>query len=456
MLALLLLIVAVGIGYVVYNSELNKESKYRFKLGLDLNGGMHLVYKADVSEIKSDSVADALSSLRDVIEKRINVFGVTEPIIQIEQGGMVAGNDEKRLIVELPGMTDVEKAISFIGKTPLLEFKLRDEAIEKELNDVQAATSTDATIRATKLAELYPKLYIASGLTGKYVDRADLQFDSTTREPRVGLTFSSEGADLFAKITKENVGKVLAIYLDNTMISEPVIKQEITGGKAEISGNFKLTEAKELVRNLNFGALPVPIELIATQTIGASLGAEALHASVKAGIWAFLIIALFLMVWYRLPGFWASVSLAVYVVLNLAIFKLFGVTLTAAGIAAFILSLGMAVDANILIFERMKEELARGKTLEDAIKEGFARAWLSIRDSNLSSIITAVILFTFASTPIIKGFALVFFLGVVISMFTAVTVSRTLLVSTRLGSGSVARFLYSCGLHTGAEKPIKN
>jgi protein-export membrane protein SecD len=261
------------------------------------------------------------------------------------------------------------------------------------------------------------------------------------------LALNKEGEAIFAKLTKDNVGRVLAIFLDGAPISTPVIRQEITGGKAQISGGFTPLEAKELVRNLNYGALPVPIELVSTQTVGATLGDEATEAGVRAGLWSFLIIGIFLVLWYRLPGLLATLALAVYVALNLALFKLIPVTLTAAGIAGFILSLGMAVDANILIFERMKEELRRGRVLSDAIQEGFHRAWTSIRDSNISSIITAIILYYFASTPVIKGFALVFFIGVITSMFTAITASRTLLKALGAsGSGKVSRFLFSSGI----------
>ncbi|TSC55360.1 MAG: Preprotein translocase subunit SecD, partial [Parcubacteria group bacterium Greene0416_79] len=279
-----------------------------------------------------------------------------------------------------------------------------------------------------------------------FLAKSQLVFDQTTGEPLVLLNFNREGETLFAELTKANVGRILAIFLDGAPISTPVVRQEITGGKAQISGGFTPQEAKELVRNLNYGALPVPIELVSTQTIGATLGDEAVKAGIRAGMWSFFIIAAFLVLWYRLPGVVAVVALAFYAALNLALFKLIPVTLTAAGIAAFILSLGMAVDANILIFERLKEELRRGRVLHDAIQEGFHRAWTSIRDSNISSIITAVILYYFASTAVIKGFALVFFIGVVTSMFTAITASRTLLKAMGArGEGKMSRFLFNSG-----------
>ena len=261
----------------------------------------------------------------------------------------------------------------------------------------------------------------------------------------MGLQFNKNGGDLFAKITKENVDKTVAIYLDNSPISTPVVREEITNGKAEISGNFNPKEAKTLVGRLNSGALPVPIELIGTQSIGAPLGEKALAGGVKAGVIGLLLVALFLVIWYRLPGVIAVVALAIYVVIMLAIFKLIPITLTAAGIAGFILSVGMAVDANILVAERTKEELRRGREVSDAIREGFARAWFSIRDSNISSIITGVILFWFG-TSLVQGFALTFVLGVLISMFSAITVTRTFLFSLGVTKKNpLVSFLFSSG-----------
>ena len=428
-IALLVIIAAIGIGYFVYNTELG-DSDYAFKLGLDLNGGSHLVYQADVSEVAIGDVASSMDALRNVIERRINLFGVSEPLVQTESAGLVAGKAiAQKLIVELPGVADVDKAIEMIGKTPLLEFKLVRE-------DPPVAGTTTPTLTLTP-----------TGLTGRLLKRAALEFDQNLNEPQVLLTFTSEGKDLFAKITKENVGKVLGIFLDGQPLSLPVVREEIRDGSAVISGDFTPAEAKTLVRDLNYGALPVPIKLLSTQKIGASLGADAVKAGIKAGEISFLVIALFLILWYRLPGLIAIIALAIYIALNLAIFKLIPVTLTAAGITGFILSIGMAVDANILIFERLKEELRRGKTLANAIHEGFARAWTSIRDSNLSSIITAVILFWFASTSVIKGFALVFGIGVITSMLTAITVSRTLLFALGVkGENKITRFLFSCGI----------
>ncbi len=430
----ILILVAVGIAFFVY-----KTNKYPFKLGLDLNGGTELTYRADVSKIKSGSVGDAMSSLRDVIERRVNLFGVSEPVVQVENPGIISGTNENRLSVQLPGVTDINQAVALIGKTPQLEFMLvRPEAQNLTQQDLKNKTIAD--------------VFASTGLDGQYLNSAQLQFTNggggqITGQPIVAITFNSEGRDLFAKITQDNIGKVLAIFLDGQMISSPVIKDSITDGKAIISGQFTADQAKSLVRDLNYGALPVPIQLISTQTVGASLGQDAKTSGVKAGLVGFILIVAFLILWYRLPGFIASISLIIYIILSLAIFKLIPVTFTAAGIAGFILSIGMAVDANILIFERMKEELKRGKSVHDALHEGFSRAWLSIRDSNISSIITAVILF-WLGTSAIKGFALTLGLGVLISMFTAITVSRTFLFAIVPKTESrFKKFLFSNGLH---------
>jgi len=427
--AALLVIAAALVGYFSFKSGF-----FPYRLGLDLSGGSHLVYQADVSSVASGDIDDAMNALADDITHRINIFGVSEPVVQTETGGTV-GNTDYRLIVELPGVTDLTQAENMIGKTPQLDFMLVSSSSPKTVS----ASSTSATSSAAG--------FIATGLTGALVKSASVQYDPTTYQPYVSLNFNDQGATLFDNITKNNIGQRLAIFLDGALESAPTIQEEIPNGSAQITGNFTLDQAKSLVSDLNLGALPLPIALISTQTIGATLGSSALDAAIMAGIFAYIIISLFLIVWYRLPGLVASIALAIYTVLNLAIFKLIPVTLTAAGIAGFVLTLGMAVDANILIFERTKEELRRGRELPDAIKEGFHRAWLSIRDSNLSSIITAVILYYFASTPIVQGFALVFLIGVLVSMFTAITMTRTFLMALGVrGEHKVAKFLFGCGI----------
>jgi len=387
-----------------------------FRFGLDLVGGTELIYRADTSAV-SDK-AGAMDSLKEVIERRVNLFGVSEPLVQTEQGGIISGNRDDRLIVELPGVTDIEEAKALIGQTPVLEFHL----VEQEL-------------------------FVPTGLSGRFLKHASVGFNQTTGAAVVNLEFDEEGKKLFAQITKEHKSEVLAIILDGNLLSAPVIQDEITDGKALITGNFSPEQAKSLVRNLNYGALPVPITLLSSQTIGATLGEVALARGISAGLIGFVALSIFLIFWYRLPGLVSVVALISYIVLSLTIFKLIPVTLTAAGIAGFILSIGMAVDANVLIFERSKEELKKGKSIHDALHEGFHRAWASIRDSNIASIITALILF-WLGTSAVKGFALTLGIGVLISMFTAITVSRTFLFAIVPSNESkLKRFLFSNGLH---------
>ena len=455
--AFIILLLGFGIGFFVYKSEISHRllvernstaetiespkglAKLPFKLGLDLSGGTHLVYKADVSLLDATQVKDSMDSLRDVIERRVNIFGVSEPSIQIQNGGF-SNQGEERLIVDLPGVTDVSKAIEMIGQTPMLDFRTENP------NPTEAQTATvgpDGTVNLN--VDPYASQFVMTELTGRYLDKAILEFDQTTGEPVVGLQFDSEGSALFEKITKENVGKTVAIFLDGQPISTPTVNEAISGGKAQISGNFNPTEAKTLVGRLNSGALPVPINLISTQTIGPSLGEQATNAGVKAALIGFLTIALFLILWYRLPGLIAVIALSMYVIVMLAIFKIVPVTLTAAGIAGFIISIGIAVDANVLIFERIKEELRGGENVDGSIHHGFKRAWLSVRDSNISSIITAIILFWFG-TALIKGFALVFLIGVLVSLVSAISVTRLFLYTMNFKKKSkFTDFLFGSG-----------
>jgi len=435
-ISLILIVVVVLIGYFVYASQFTAGSyfsKFPFRLGLDLNGGTQLTYRADITKISSENLAGSMSSLRDVIERRVNIFGVSEPIVQTIDASAFSGVTEHRLVVELPGVTDIDKAVEMIGRTPVLEFKLMKKGL----------TEADFLKASTTLNELF----IETGLTGRLLSSSQLEFNQQTGEPIVGLIFNSEGKELFAKITRENVGSVLSIFLDGAAISSPVIREEIGEGRAQISGNFTPQEAKTLVRDLNYGALPVPVELVGTQTIGASLGQGALVASVQAGFIGFLILIAFMILWYRLPGVISALALVIYVIISLALFKLIPVTLTSAGLAGFILSIGMAVDANVLIFERMKEELKKGEKIDQAMKEGFHRAWLSIRDSNISSLITSAVLF-WVGTSAVKGFALTLGIGVVVSMLTAITISRTFLFAVSMKKENrLTRFLFSNGMH---------
>jgi len=433
-ISFLLILAGLGIAYFDAVNFLKPESflysrilSVPFKLGLDLQGGVHLTYKADLSAIKPAEAGDAMEGLRDVIERRVNAFGVGEPLVQLEK----SASGENRLIVELPGVTNVNEAIKMIGETPFLEFKTENPNADKLTEEEKKDSS---------------KVFVSSDLTGRYLKKAILDFNQTTFEPIISLEFNDEGGKLFAKMTKENVGKSIAIFLDGAPISVPNVREEITGGKAQITGQFTPQEAKLLVQRLNSGALPVPVSLISQQSVGPTLGEKFLAKGVMAGIYGMILVSLFLVLWYRLPGLAAVLALGLYTIIILALFKLIPVTLTAAGIAGFILSVGMAVDANILIFERMKEELKKGKNLQSAVSEGFSRAWLSIRDSNISSLITAGILF-WMGTSMIKGFALTLGVGILISMFSAITVSRTFLLAIGLnGESRIGKFLFGSGI----------
>lgn len=431
--AVLILIAAAAIGFFIWKTNA-PENRFAFKLGLDLSGGTHLVYDADTSKLPAGQIDESMNALQTVIERRINAFGVGEPVVQTEHAGAL-GTGNYRLVVELPGVTDVNEAIAMIGQTPTLEFKLL-----KVGTDVVAALPDGSP---------NPAAFEDTGLTGKYLSSAALQFgngSNTLGSPMVQVTFNPEGAKLFADITGKNVGRSLGIFLDGQLLSLPVLQEKIDSGSAVISGNFTPESAKQLATNLNLGALPVPITLASTETIGATLGDQAARAGVYAGLLGFLILCVFMILWYRVPGIVAVVSLVIYCILMLALFKLIPVVLTAAGIAGFILSVGLAVDANILIAERMKEEIGRGSSANEAIRDGFSRAWTAIRDSNIAHIIAAVILFWFG-TSLIKGFALVFGLGVIVSMLSAIVISRTFLLALGITTkGSVGRFLLRSGL----------
>ncbi len=394
-------------------AKIQKDLSYR--LGLDLQGGTRLVYRVNMKDIKLAERQDAFESARNIIERRINYLGVSEPSIQTVKVG-----DEYRIIVELPGMSNVTQAISLIGQTAQLSFweggaeaptsSPSGDLLKMSLTQILNNTSPQKT-----------------QLTGKDLKRASVVFDQTSGQPQVQLQFSDQGGKYFADITKRNVGKPVAIALDDQVVSAPVVQSEILNGTAVISGSFTSEVAKNLAIALNAGALPAPLEVIGQTSVGPSLGIASLHKSLFAALIGFGAIIFFMTYIYRKEGVLACIALLIYTIITLFVFKLIPVTLTLAGIAGFILSIGMAVDANILIFERMKEELRRGKPREVALKNGFARAWSSIRDSNITSIITCVILFYFGS-GIVRGFALTLFLGIIISMFSAITVTRNLLL----------------------------
>jgi len=535
---------AIFAGLVSYPKAVSKISpvynalnKAKINLGLDLQGGIHLEYKADVTQIESGKIGEAMEAVQDVIERRVNAFGVAEPIVYTTKSGT-----ENRLVVELAGVKDINQAKDMIKATPLLEFKEeKEEAVEKipeeelkkaneeakkkaqdllkkalagedfgelaknnsedpgskdnggeydfvkkgsfvpEYEDVifnknlkdgeiyKELVETDFGWHIIKRIEVKPastreddsstrgggegdsqefksahiliakkvnpepkKEFIPTGLSGKNLKNASVQFQNQgLSEPEVSLKFDDEGTKLFAEITKRNLQKQVAIYIDNQIISAPTVQAEITNGEAVITGNFSTEEAKDLVKRLNEGALPVPINLISQQSVEASLGQISLEKSLKAGMIGMILVIVFMLLYYRFLGLIASFSLIIYAGMMISIFKLsffspWQITLTLPGIAGFILSIGMAVDANILIFERTKEEIRRGRNVLGAIEEGFKRAWTSIRDGNMSSIITAFILMEMG-TGFVKGFAVTLIIGVLLSMFTAVVITRTIL-----------------------------
>lgn len=384
---------------------------FPIKLGLDLQGGAQLVLETKMDQIPAEDRDSALESAKEVIEKRVNLFGVSEAVVQTSKIG-----ETRRILVDLPGIKDASDAANLVGKTAQLEFR--------ELAD--ATPSAESTQSAT--------MDVPTGLTGADLKKAQVVFSQGgggDTGPQVSIEFNPEGSAKFAEITKRNIGKPLAIFLDDQFISAPTVQQEILGGSAVISGNFSTEEAKNLSIQLNAGALPVPIEIIEQRLIGPSLGAQSVKASIIAGVIGLLTVILYMAFYYGILGIIADVALIIYTLFVLAIFQtgLFlipPITLTLPGIAGFILSIGMAVDANILIFERIKEEKRWGKSNKTALDLGFNRAWVSIRDSNISSLITAGILYSMG-TGLIKGFAVTLAIGVLVSMFTAIFVTKTIL-----------------------------
>jgi len=485
---------------------LPKVSVPPFNLGLDLQGGAYLVYQADVKNIPEADRSDALNSARDVIERRVNTFGVSEPVVTVNRGI----NGDYQIIAELAGIKDVSLAIKTIGETPTLEFKEQDlsqraniqletASLTPVVDSIDSQSTSTASIKlattsqsnssssvdiVTDIASTSPLVATTNSnpsinwknteLTGKYLQHTSVQFNPNDGTPEVSLNFNAEGAKLFEEITARNIGKPVAIFLDGYLISSPTVNETITGGQAVISGHFNIEEAKMLVTRLNSGALPVPISLVSQKTVGASLGFQSINNSLKAGLVGLLLVSLFMILYYRLPGLLSVLSLLVYGLTVLAIFKMLPiwlafiiviimislifytfnelkifngtlavlfiligfllffyalkpVTLSLSGIAGFILSIGMAVDANILIFSRTREELRAGKSVTQAVDDGFKRAWPSIRDGNISTLITCLILMFFG-TSTIQGFGTTLFIGISISLFSAIVVTHTLFV----------------------------
>jgi preprotein translocase subunit SecD len=374
------------------------------KKGIDLAGGVHLVFEAQTQEIAEQDRKIALEAAKENISRRVNLFGLSEANVQTSRVG-----DSYRLIVELPGVKEVNQAIEMIGQTAQLQF----------LEPVDLA-SPSAGFKSTDL-------------TGEDLVKSQVQFDNNTGKPVVGLQFNPEGAKKFAEITARNIGQPVAIFLDNEPLTVPKVEEAITGGEAVINGNFTVESAKKLMVQLNAGALPVPIKIVEQRSVGASLGTESVVKSLRAGLIGLGMVIFFMAAYYGGLGVLADVGLVIYGLLTLAIYKLIPVTLTLPGIAGFLLSVGMAVDANILIFERMKEEMRAGKERKLAMELGFGRAWDSIRDANVCTIITSLVLlnplgWSFLNTSgMVRGFALTLLLGVLLSLFTGIVVTRTIL-----------------------------
>lgn len=376
------------------------------KKGLDLAGGARLVFSADMSQVNQTDRDLSLESLKGIIEKRVNLYGVSEPLIQTAKMGR-----DYRVIVELAGVTDVDKAVDLVGKTAVLSFR-------------EQATGTGSAQVATNSA--FGPFTVVTNLSGKDLKISKPSFKTDTGEPIIQLNFNSEGTKKFAEITKRNVGKQLAMFLDDQLLMAPTIQTAIVDGQPIITGGFTAEQTKGFSILLNSGALPAPLKLIEQRVVGATLGQESIDKSLIAGAVGLAIVALFMVANYGKMGLFADVALVIYSLLVMSLFKLVPVTLTLAGIAGFILSIGMAVDANILIFERMREEIRWGRNKMAAIELGFVRAFPSIRDSNISSLITCAILYWFGTGPI-RGFAVTLAIGILVSLFTAVTVTRTML-----------------------------
>lgn len=388
---------------------------WQLKQGLDIQGGMQVTLEADMTKIDPADRETALEAAREIIARRVDLYGVGEAVIQTARRA-----DSYRLLVELPGVFEAQEALALVGETAQLEFKLqRPDEVNWEV--------------ATISAQLWLDSFSPTGLTGAELKRAQAQLDPQTSRPVIALEMNEQGRELFAQITKENVNQVLAIFVDGLPVMTPVISTPILDGQAVISGDFSIDEAKNLAIQLNAGALPVTIQVLEQKNIGASLGEESIQKSIFAGVVGLGLVILFMVLYYGWWGGVASISLLIYATLTIALYKILGVVLTLPGIAGLILTIGMAVDANILIFERMKEERRQGQPLLRALELGFGRAWDSIKDANLASIFTALVLinpfnFAFLNTSgMVRGFGLTFLLGTLLSLLTGVLISRVLL-----------------------------
>jgi preprotein translocase subunit SecD len=425
----------------IHLSFLNKD--FEVVQGLDLQGGLRVLLEADLPET-TEIEPEQLNTAASIIEKRVNALGLTEPVVQI------AGS--RRILAELPGIGNPEEAVATIKETGLLEFieisyeevyslapgqriktdfglNESDTTGEATATPTPAADETQPTPSEEETVDTPEEKIFHTVLTGAHLKSAGVMQDQIGNSS-VGLEFTDEGADIFTEYTATHIGDILGIVLDKELISFPQIKQAIPSGQASITGNFTREEANNLAIQLNYGALPIPLIVVENKTVGPTLGQDSLQKSTTAGLVGLCVVMAFMILYYRLPGLLADLALLCYAAITFALFKAIPVTLTLPGIAGFVLSIGVAVDANVLIFERLKEELRSGRNLRTAIDLGFSRAWPSIRDSNISTLITCLILYWFGNTfgaSIVKGFSITLALGVMVSLFTAITVTRTLL-----------------------------
>lgn len=419
-------------------SLINRNTDIR--LGLDLRGGLQTLLQADVADCNSVKAAD-LETTRTILQNRANALGVSEITMQ------TAGNC--RIVAEFPGVSNPEEVVAALQQTALLEFidggdtpltigtKVQTDYGQSSTATQPTATPEAATATPSANAAATPSAAATPAptvyhtvMTGAALDTVAVQVGTKPGTYEISFTLKPNSSQLFADYTASHIGKILAIVLDKSVISSPSIQTAITGGQGSITGSFTSAEANALAVQLRYGSLPVPVKVVESQTVGATLGEDSVRKSLTAGAIGLAVVILFMALYYRLPGIIADLALVTYALISLMLFKIIPVTLSLPGIAGFILSIGMAVDANVLIFERLKEELRAGRTLSQAIDLGWSRAWPSIRDSNSSTLITCLILYIFGNSfgaSMVKGFSINLALGVVVSLFTAITVTRTYL-----------------------------
>ncbi|MDX1613982.1 MAG: protein translocase subunit SecD [Candidatus Promineifilaceae bacterium] len=422
---IIIVILAVTAGWMVLNPE------YPIQPGLDLQGGLQVLLVADVPESR-DVTAEEMNTARQIISQRVNALGVAEPLIQVE--------GERRILVELPGVADTEQAIDLIQGTALLEFVDTGQFSLPEGTCVRTSLNEGPSPCELDSASQGEVPTFETVVTGAGLENATVQQDPLTNTFAVAFDLTEEAGGRFEAFTSANVGQFLTIVLDKQVISSPQVNAVISDA-GTITGDFTLEEAQQLALQLRYGSLPIPLRIDSTRLIGATLGTASVEASVQAGVVGVAVVLLFMLIYYRLPGGLADIALVIYALLNFAIFKWLSVTITLPAITGFLLSTGMAVDANILVFERMKEEIRAGGDLRSAIETGFSRAWTSIRDSNVATLVICFILWTFGRSfgaSSVQGFALTLAIGVSISMFTAVIVTRTFV---RLALGVPAEWI---------------